>query len=154
MTFDLVEEKNFQKVVDYIVKNKGGMNSEVFAALMGLTHRQVNQAISRHKNLISAASDDGTNIMTTGESKLEGTVGRPEIHYILNRTQILVLAGLIRHSENKDQVIVYLSKAFIKAIDQISDLQKKLREIADVDMMIELSEYSPEEKLNQILDKP
>jgi hypothetical protein len=124
MSFELTNEQNYQQIINYLVKTNGMIDGEILASLLGLTHRQLNIAISNHRKLLEAALENGeTSLYTrnTARSRKDGKGGVLETHYMLNRTQVLMLAGIMRTKGDKDLLIAQLSKAFLQAIDIIAN---------------------------------
>src|SRR5437764_12974779 len=87
------------------------LDSRVLATRLGYEHKVILQSIRRHKARLEAKS-----VLLQLEAKPpRGSLGgRPELYYLLNERQCLILAGSLKKGVEADEWLDALVDAFLR----------------------------------------
>lgn len=96
------------------------LDSRVLAKRLGYEHHTITRSIQRHKTRLETKSVVRQNV----EKPSEGSQGgRPEVYYLLNERQCLILVGSLKKGEEAEEWHDALVDAFLQARERVRQLE-------------------------------
>jgi phage regulator Rha-like protein len=110
------------------------LDSRVLAKRLGYEHETVVRSIRRHKDRLEAKSVVRQNV----GKPLKGSLGgRPEVYYLLNERQCLILVGSLKKGKDAEEWHDALVDAFLLAREQVRQLEKQYQPSSSIHTLTE-----------------
>lgn len=120
-----------------IIVNDGEycLDSRILAKRLGYEHETIMRNIRRHKDRLEAKSFLRQNVGKT--TRDEKGRGRPEVYYLLNERQCLILVGSLKKGKEAEEWHDTLVDAFLHARNRVRQLETQQQSVASIHTLTE-----------------